>query len=199
MPNYFFITHLCLINSKLTALKGGDGQKAYAMLDSILKNAEFQKFWLSLRSYEAKRSLLLSNFNFIRAERTPQTGLGTAYGLKGADNKIIKDASPLQVESLLINNTVNNPTWYKNMKTAPPVTIAREQLLLTSLLVKLEFKNQLINERNLATLSMMTDAGLQTSKQLLTLQELKLKQKLFPQSAPKQQQPMQQQLDKYRK
>lgn len=159
------------LNSKLQNMNPSDANKF--LTQSVLNNKDYQDYWLSLRSYEAKRSLLLSNFNLLQSERIPQKGLGTAYGLK------VANASPAQVTSSMINNTINNPTWYSKMKTASPGTLQREQLQLTSLLIRIQYHNAQLNERNLATLSLLTDSNLSQSKLNLGMKEMKLKSEIL--------------------
>ncbi|OGO92787.1 MAG: hypothetical protein A3F10_04615 [Coxiella sp. RIFCSPHIGHO2_12_FULL_42_15] len=154
------------LNDKLQQM---DKAKANAYLASIVTSDTFQKYWIELRSVEARNSLLLSNFNYLAAERTPQKGLGKAYQLGLPD-----DASPVQVEQALVNSTVYNPDWYSQMKTAAPATLQRQQLLLTSLLVRLMYHNQQINERNLATQLIIASSSAEQSKMGLQLQEQQL-------------------------
>lgn len=168
------------LNDKLIELNGSTDSSSETasgfLITHVLQNSDFQKFWIALRSYQAKRSMILSNFNYLKAERTPQTGLGTAYGLSTAD------ASPLEVENGLMDQTINNPDWYAAMKTASPATLQREQLILTSILLRVEARNKSINERNLATLSILTDSLLKQSKQALSQQETQLKTTILPSS-----------------
>ncbi len=168
-----------LLDEKLTKLGGSndssDESANQFLVTHVLENSKFQKFWVALRSYQAKRSMIMSNFNYLKAERTPQPGLGTAYGLTDTP-----DASALEVENGLLDKTINNPEWYQQMKTASPVTLQREQLLLTSLLLRVEARNKSINERNLATLSILTDSLLKQGKQALIQQENDLKNAVFP-------------------
>lgn len=152
------------------------------LMQNVINNPQFQQYWADLRSLEAKNSILLSNLNFLAAERTPQKGLGAAYGLKDTQGNAINDASAMQVEQALVNNTVYNPDWYKQMKTAPLATLQRQQLLLTSLLVRLQYHNEMINERNLATQLILANNVLQQSKLQLQQEESQLKTAIFPES-----------------
>jgi len=143
------------------------------LTNTIMKNVNFQKYWLSLRSYATKRSMVVSNFSYLQAERTAQPGLGAAYGLP------TKDVSPREVELDLINQTINNPTWYKSMKTASPGTLQRQQLLLLSLLVRIQQHNEELNERNLATLSLLVSTGLENEREQLKTRGLTLETDIF--------------------
>ncbi len=167
------------LNDKLTELSGSTDSSSETpsefLITHVLQNSDFQKFWIALRSYQAKRSVVISNFNYLKAERTPQTGLGTAYGLTDTP-----DASALEVENGLMDQTINNPEWYQQMKTASPATLQREQLILTSLLLRVEARNKSINERNLATMSILVDSLLTQAKQGLSQQEMQLKGSILP-------------------
>lgn len=167
----------------LSAQLQNDPKKANSFLiKNVINNPQFQQYWADLRALEAKNSLILSNFNFLAAERTAQKGqgLGTAYHLKDEKGAPISDASPLQVEQYLVNSTVYNPTWYNQMKTAPLATLQRQQLLLTALLVRLQYHNEMINERNLATQLILAGSLLQQSKLALQQEEAQLKTAIFP-------------------
>ena len=153
------------------------------LMKSVINNPQFQQYWADLRSYSAKNSMILSHLNFLAAERAPQKGLGAAYNVKDANGNPINDASAMQVEQSLVNSTVYNPDWYKAMKTAPLATLQRQQLLLTSLLVRLQYHNEMINERNLSLQIMQAANNLQQEKMNLQQEETQLKTAIFPDAA----------------
>lgn len=180
------------INAKLMDYKANNKDKdAYDFLNSITSNPDFQRFQLDLRSIEAKQSLLLSNFNYLKEQTTKQKGLGTAYNLEDKNGNPIKDASPYEIDQYQLNKTVYNPDWYKQMKTASPATLARQQLLLTSMLLRTQYKNEQLNERLLATETLQSSSTLTMSKQTLAMEEMKLKNALFPSAPSAQQNPKQ--------
>ena len=172
------------LNDKL--LNAPSSSAANKILTTVMNSSVFQKYWLTLRSNQAQNSLILSNFNYFAAERTPQKDLGAAYGLK------TNDASPMQVEAALMGQSVYNPKWYQHMKTATPATLAREQLMMSALQVRLLNKQNQLSERNLATLSLMVHTLMQQNKSVAQTQDQALKAAIFPGDEKKEQADQQQ-------
>ena len=113
-------------------------------------NSDFQNYRAALRSFVATQSVGLSNLYQLMSERIPQPNLGKVAGLP---NK--KDASQLEVQEYLANRRVQNSDWYKQMAAEPPAVVSRETLLVLAEIRQQLFQMQLVNERILATLSVM--------------------------------------------
>ncbi len=175
-----------LINDKISNLKAAQKKDDSAespaqwLQDNVIDNPEYQKYQLAVRSMMAAKTLSLSNFNFLMAERIPQKNLGTEAGLP------TKDASPLEVENYDVNKVVNDPKFYKSMKSASPVVIQREQLAMLATLVKEVHRNAEINERNLATLTLLVTQGNTGSAAMLDMIKRNMKNSIFPQNNQKQ-------------
>ena len=56
-------------------------------------------------------------------------------------------ASPLQIENYIANQRINGPDWLKQMKTASPAVVAREQVLILAEIESQLERNHLDNER----------------------------------------------------
>jgi intracellular multiplication protein IcmX len=123
---------------------------------NLIENRSFQDYQLAIRSALAERSLALSNLNYLYTQRVAVKDLGDENGLPQDANLPDGYASPLQVQDNVANSLINNPEWYKKMKTASPITLQREQLLLTATLVRQQQQQKEYSARLLAAISMMS-------------------------------------------
>ena len=137
---------------KLNNMSPADKAQA---LENFVNDPSYQQYQLAVRSALAKKSILLSNLNSLIAERTPVAGLGAEAGLPNDPNLPAGYASPLQVQNYIANERVNNQAWYQKMATASPATVSREQLFILAEIESNLQRNQLLQERILATLSMI--------------------------------------------
>ncbi|ATN86588.1 phosphoesterase [Coxiella burnetii] len=144
--------------NKLSAEKRAD------KLKSFLNNPAYQKFQLAVRSLIATKSIAIDNFNTLLNERVPIKGLGAKVGMPDDPHLPKGYASPLQVENYIANQRINSPDWFKQMKTASPAVVAREQVLILAEIESQLERNHLDNERLLATLSLMALQGTQNSE-----------------------------------
>ncbi|MFK3616841.1 phosphoesterase [Coxiella burnetii] len=144
--------------NKLSAEKRAD------KLKSFLNNPAYQKFQLAVRSLIATKSIAIDNFNTLLNERVPIKGLGAKVGMPDDPHLPKGYASPLQVENYIANQRINSPDWFKQMKTASPAVVAREQVLILAEIESQLERNHLDNERLLATLSLMALRGTQNSE-----------------------------------
>ncbi|WP_260511948.1 phosphoesterase [Coxiella burnetii] len=144
--------------NKLSAEKRAD------KLKSFLNNPAYQKFQLAVRSLIATKSLAIDNFNTLLNERVPVKGLGAKVGMPDDPHLPKGYASPLQVENYIANQRINSPDWFKQMKTASPAVVAREQVLILAEIESQLERNHLDNERLLATLSLMALQGTKNSE-----------------------------------
>ncbi|WP_040070939.1 phosphoesterase [Coxiella burnetii] len=144
--------------NKLSAEKRAD------KLKSFLNNPAYQKFQLAVRSLIATKSIAIDNFNTLLNERVPVKGLGAKVGMPDDPHLPKGYASPLQVENYIANQRINSPDWFKQMKTASPAVVAREQVLILAEIESQLERNHLDNERLLATLSLMALQGTQNSE-----------------------------------
>ncbi len=146
--------------------------RARWLKENIIENPTYQQYQIAMRSNLAARSLALSNFNMLVAQRKAIPDLGTANGLP-QDSHLPQGAASLQeAQNYAALKLVNNPQWYQAMKNASIATVAREQLLLMATLVKEQAQNEQYNQRLLATMSLLTleanqtqQMGLQTKAQ----------------------------------
>ncbi|ABS77624.1 phosphoesterase [Coxiella burnetii] len=144
--------------NKLSAEKRAD------KLKSFLNNPAYQKFQLAVRSLIATKSIAIDNFNTLLNERVPVKGLGAKVGMPDDPHLPKGYASPLQVENYIANQRINSPDWFKQMKTASPAVVAREQVLILAEIESQLERNHLDNERLLATLSLMALQGTKNSE-----------------------------------
>lgn len=133
----------------------------------VLNNPDYQNYQLSVRSNMAARSLALSNFNELLGQRMPIKGLGTAAGIPQDPNLPSGYASLMEAQNYAALQLINNPGWYRSMKTASPATVDREQLLLLATLVRQQAQNADYNQRLLATMSLLTLEMNQTQQLLM--------------------------------
>ena len=115
------------------------------------------------RSYIAAKSIIISNFNYLMAERAPVSTksipsnqlpalvtLCTKMQRQGATQANCKTSLPSAVE-MKNYSSQNPPSWYYHMASASPTTVSRETLFtLVNIQHKL-YKNRLLDERRLAT------------------------------------------------
>lgn len=94
----------------------------------------------------------------------PVKGLGAKVGMPDDPHLPKGYASPLQVENYIANQRINSPDWFKQMKTASPAVVAREQVLILAEIESQLERNHLDNERLLATLSLMALQGTKNSE-----------------------------------
>lgn len=146
---YNFIQYLGRLDEPLM-----DGAMAWDKLtaeqkEDLQKTTAGQEYKVALRSLIANRSVALDNLYYLMAQRIPQAGLGTKAGMTQAN------ASPLEVEKHMATRRADNATWYTNMESAAPATVAREQLYVMAEIEKMLFQIHLDNQRVLATLSTM--------------------------------------------
>lgn len=116
----------------------------------LQNNSDFQKYRAALRSYLAAQSVGLNNLYQLMAERVPQPGLGSNAGIPGKS-----DASEIEIQQYLANRRSQSTDWYKQMASASPATVSRETLFVLAEMRQQLFQMQLVNERILATLSLM--------------------------------------------
>ena len=106
----------------------------------------------------ASTSVGLSNYYYLYHERLNQAGLGESaklyhFNKDGSHGDSIKDASPLQVDEFMAKRRVVDPNWYTYLAALPPAAIQRE---LTTILAEIRyelFKQRILKEREVATLS----------------------------------------------
>lgn len=149
--------------------------------ETVLQNAPANlrnEFLVNLRAYIAAQSMATSNLYQMLAKRHIYPGLGTKVGLKTPDKRdgnnitpgvAIPDASLLQVEDYLAQRRVTSSEWYKEMEKAPPITIERETLYTLAEIQDSLNETRRLNERILATLSVMQLLQLQATRTQLNL------------------------------
>lgn len=151
---------------------------------SQLQRADVQNYLLMIRTLVSLQSMALSNFNFLAEERKIIPGLGEKANMKlpsaspGGNPTPVKDASQLQLEQYLINNRLNNSTWYASMNTASPAAVQREILFVLAETQRQLFELRMVNERMLATMSTMQMALTQMSRSNLQVQADQVKSNL---------------------
>ncbi|WP_423063596.1 phosphoesterase [Candidiatus Paracoxiella cheracis] len=143
-------------------------------LQTIVNDPVYQKYQLTIRSLLASKSVALSNFNYLMAERTPVKGLAQKAGMPNNPNLPKGYASPLEVENYIANERLNNPEWAKAMETASPATVNREELMILAEIESQLQRNHLDHERLLATLSIMALQSAQLSTTTLKLEAQKV-------------------------
>ncbi len=136
-------------------------------LYNFVTNPVYQQYQLAVRSLLASKSVALSNLNLLHAERTPVKDLATQTGMPNNPNLPAGYASPLEVENYIANQRVNSPDWYKEIKTASPTAVQREQVLILAEIESQLQRSHLDNERILATLSAMLLQSSQSNQLLL--------------------------------
>lgn len=174
------------LKSKLNQLKSRPNELAEA-LHNFMNTDAFKQYQLSIRSITASRSLGLSNFNDLIAERSPiETSspndslrtLSKAIGLQPTYhgtfyNPTLKKyvyASPLQISNYTANRRVNSSQWYSAMATASPATVQRETLYVLAEIESQMHQAHLDRERLLATLTAMQMASSDTGQLMLQTQ-----------------------------
>ena len=138
-------------------------QQPYS-LDEISKgleaNQEMQQFVAKLGTFAANSSVGLSNYNYFYYERLMQPGLGQAAGIyqfnaDGSPGPSIPDASPLQIDEFMAKRRAVDPRWYTFLAELPPAAVQRE---LTTIMAEIRYelyKQRILKEREVATLSAM--------------------------------------------
>ncbi len=142
-------------------------------LKNFVTDPTYQKYQLSTRSALAAKSVNLYNLTKLFVERTPVDGLGKAAGLPNIPGLQAGAASPLQVENYIANHRVNNPDWFKQMETASPAVVQREQVVILAEIESELQRNHLDSERLLATLSVMALQSNQSTERLLQSQDIR--------------------------
>lgn len=115
---------------------------------------------IRLRSMVAQRSVALNNLLQLYVDRMPVPNLGKDAGLPGEN----PDASPAQVQEYLATRRTKNASWYEEMSTAAPATVAREQLFLTAEIQRQIYQLHKDNQQMLLILSMIALQNLQMNK-----------------------------------
>ena len=126
---------------------------------SQLQNALVQEYILQSRQLAATQSVALSNFNYLANERQIIPGLGQKSGMTtlptDGTQQPVNDASQLQLQAFLINRRVGNSSWYTAIESAPAIGVQRETVFVLAEMQKQLLQLQMVNERMLATLSVM--------------------------------------------
>ena len=134
---------------------------------SLKKSPDYQDFMMTIRNMLAVRSMTLSVYNQLVAERTPIPNLGQAIGQTGS-------ASPLQVEEYRATHDLNNPSWYYALTNEEPATVQRDILITLKEIERQNFEAKLQNERLLAVMMAATLQGGSSMDTLLEMQQNKL-------------------------
>ena len=146
-------------------IEGVDFSKLQNQPPSTLKkfvdSSIYKDYQLNIRSALAARSMVLSNYNYLIAERTPIAGLGAQAGVTDSLGKAVTNASPLQVQYYIANHKLRSKKWYQTMAKASPATIQRETLYTLTEIESQNYQAHLDRERLLATFTAME---LQTSQ-----------------------------------
>lgn len=124
--------------------------KSPSDLKRFINSSAYQNYQLMIRSLMANRSIGLSTYNQLIAERTPIANLGTEAGITSTPNMA---ASPLQVEEFIATHRANSKQWYKQMAKASPATVQRETLFVLAEIEKQNYQAHLDRERMLAVLT----------------------------------------------
>lgn len=140
-----------------------------------LQDTTVQKYLLMVRSYIASQSLVLSNFTFLAKEREVVSNLGKKAGMTTlpTDGKesAIDNASPLQVDEFLVKRRTGNPSWYTAVNNASSPALQRETLYVLAELNAQIFQLRMLNERMLASLSLIQMQSAQMNKSFMTYQQ----------------------------
>ncbi|MCH9643285.1 MAG: hypothetical protein K0U29_08145 [Gammaproteobacteria bacterium] len=152
------------LKSKLGDLNTPMGwKKQYEMLHKLQINPAYQDYQLAVRSNMAASSVLKSNLNYLINERTPIKQLGNTPGVTAVDGK----ASPLQVEHYAATHRVNDPNWYKHIRTLSPASVQRETLMVLAEIENQNYQAHLDRERILATMSAQQAQAISSGQILL--------------------------------
>lgn len=119
-----------------------------------LAGSDVQDYLLQSRMSAAGQSVAFSNLNYLAQERRIIKGLGVGGGMTtlptDGNQKVIPDASQLQLEQFLVDRRVGNVSWYTNVNTASSITVQRETLFVLAEISKQMFQQRILMERMLA-------------------------------------------------
>lgn len=107
-------------------------------------NEEYQKFVHDRRGYLSSQSVGLSNLYYLMALRTGKT---TNNG------KDVEKPSSMMLSNQIANSRTSDPTWYADVQTAYPASVAREAVYILAEMQKELHDMRVENQRILATLS----------------------------------------------
>lgn len=142
---------------------------------SQLQSADIQRYILMVRTLAAAQSMALSNFNFLAQERQIVPDLGSKAGMTtlptDGHQTAVKDASQLQLEEFLVNRRIGNSEWYAAVNTAPSVAVQRETLFVLAEMQQQLAQLRMLNERLLATMTVMQMQMTQFNKSSIQTQQ----------------------------
>lgn len=133
---------------------------------AAMQDKDVIAYLLALRSYAAQESVGLGNLYHLYAERVPVNtqslkSSGQYNAIKGAG--LYPEASPLMVDNYMATRRFTDPAWNTTMQQlATPAELMRQSNYLLQELLYQSYENRLLNERILATLSVMELQGAQT-------------------------------------
>lgn len=136
-----------------------DATDKMSLYTQLLNDQNYRDYQLNVRSSIAAKSVAVSNFEHMIAERTPIKDLGKQSGLVDKDGKPVDDASPLQVEKYLANRRVDNPKWYAHVQSESAANVQRETLVVLAEIEAQNYQAHMDRERLLATISAQTALG----------------------------------------
>lgn len=133
---------------------------------AAMQDKDVIAYLLALRSYAAQESVGLANLYHLYAERVPVNtqslkSSGQYSAIKQAG--LYPEASPLMVDNYMATRRFTDPAWNTTMQQlATPAELMRQSNYLLQELLYQSYENRLLNERILATLSVMELQGAQT-------------------------------------
>jgi hypothetical protein len=160
-----FITFVTNLSKPMLVL---DTSKA---TPSTLQNSgDVQNYLVTLRTYATQQALAISNFYQMYANRIAVDISGKIPGVPGGA-PIYPKTSPLMLDQYMATRRFNDSNWAQAIQnTATPSELMRQQIYFLAEIRYELYQNRLMNERILATLSLMTLQG--TSAQAVQLQQL---------------------------
>ena len=126
-------------------------------LASAFNKADVQSYFLTLRSLVAQQSVGIGNLYYLYAERMPISTKSIAQAMTLPQNSpLYPTASPLQVDQYLATRRFTDLNWINAVQTLDTsAELMRQQIYLLREINYELYQNRLINERILATLSVM--------------------------------------------
>lgn len=124
------------------------------VINNVEASPKYQAYQAARRTLLAQQSAGLSNLYYLYAKRVPIPNIAAGDTALGTPNP-----SAQQIEDYIFTWRTMTPTWYQQMSTAAPATVARETLFV---LVEIERALNNLHHDNMRFLSLSAINQLQT-------------------------------------
>jgi hypothetical protein len=131
-----------------------------------MQNTKVQQYLATLRTLTAVSSVGISNLYYLYAERVP---IKMDNPNPNDTNQKQIEKSPLQMEQEMATRRLRDASWFAKMEAASPATIQREMLYLLAEIRFELFQNRMVNERLLATQSVIQVQNASATPQAMQL------------------------------